>query len=288
MSARPGQRGALGTDVLVLPSGQDLDAVREPVFTLVTDQSLFGETQPHQHAKAQLVYVMSGVITMEAAGGLWTVPPRCALWLPGGVAHSGRACGHVKIGHLYIEPALASSLRDQCGILLVQPLLRELILRLVERSPLQPGQGPRAARLLQVLLDELEAAPLEPLHLPMPQDRRLRRLAETLLMDPSLRFTIEEWGARVGASSPTLSRLFQSETGMSFVRFRHQLQVGLALQRLAGGEPVANIALDLGYESASAFGAMFRRMLGVTTARYFSEAGTAAAGPHQMLALHAT
>lgn len=286
MSAPPGQGGASGAGALVLPSGQDLDAVREPVFTLVTDQVLSGETQPHRHAKAQLVYVMSGVITLEAAGGLWTVPPRCALWLPGGVAHRGRACGHIKVGHLYIEPALARSLRDQCGILLVQPLLRELILRLMERPPPRPTQGPREARLLRVLLDELEAAPLEPLHLPMPQDRRLRRLAETLLVDPSLRLTIEEWGARVGASSRTLSRLFPRETGLSFVRWRQQLHVGLALQRLATGEPVANIALDLGYESASAFGAMFRRMLGVTPARYFSEAA-AAASERQVLAFDA-
>jgi AraC-like DNA-binding protein len=90
--------------------------------------------------------------------------------------------------------------------------------------------------------------------------------------DPSLRFTIEEWGARVGASNRTLIRLFQRETGMSFGRWRQQLHIGLALQRLASGQSVTNIAFDLGYESTSAFIAMFRRMLGTTPARYFSEA----------------
>jgi AraC-like DNA-binding protein len=95
---------------------------------------------------------------------------------------------------------------------------------------------------------------------------------------PAVRFTIEEWGARVGASNRTLSRLFQSETGMSFVRWRQQLHVGLALQRLASGESVTNIAIDLGYESTSAFIAMFRRMLGTTPARYFTEAASGVAG----------
>lgn len=271
MNIPPARGAATAATATALPSSRELDAVRDPVFTLLTDQPLFGQTQSHQHAKAQLVYVLSGLITMEAAGGLWTVPPQCALWLPGGLAHSGRASGHIKVVHLYITPSLASSLRDQCSILQVHPLLRELILRLVGRPTLRSALSPREARLHQVLLDELEAASVEPLHLPMPRDRRLHRLAQTLLMDPSLRFTVKEWGARVGASNRTLSRLFQRETGMSFVRWRQQLHVGLALQRLAGGEPVANIALDLGYESASAFGAMFRRLLGVTPARYLGE-----------------
>ncbi|WP_164040967.1 helix-turn-helix domain-containing protein, partial [Serratia marcescens] len=76
------------------------------------------------------------------------------------------------------------------------------------------------------------------------------------------RCTIGEWGARVGASNRTLSRLFQRETGMSFLRWRQQLHVGLALQRLAQGDQVTTIAGDLGYESVSAFITMFRRMLG--------------------------
>ena len=123
-----------------------------------------------------------------------------------------------------------------------------------------------------VLFDELKAAPLEPIHLPMPRDRRLRRLAEAMIEKPDSRFTIDEWGARIGASQRTVSRLFQSETGMSFTRWRQQLHVGLALQRLAAGDLVTNIAGDLGYESVSAFIAMFRRMLGTTPARYFETA----------------
>lgn len=43
------------------------------------------------------------------------------------------------------------------------------------------------------------------------------------------------------------------------------------MQRLAAGDLVTTIAGDLGYESVSAFIAMFRRMLGTTPARYFDE-----------------
>ncbi|MEE8274655.1 MAG: helix-turn-helix domain-containing protein, partial [Alphaproteobacteria bacterium] len=43
-----------------------------------------------------------------------------------------------------------------------------------------------------------------------------------------------------------------------------------ALTRLATGEPVTTVALDLGYDSPSAFIAMFRKALGETPGRYFS------------------
>ena len=254
------------------PDLEDPDQVPRSVVGLTIELASIHETDPHRHRKAQLLYVVSGVITVEASGGIWTVPPHCAIWIPSGVAHVARSVGRVTVGNLYIEPTLAGSLRDGCGILFVQPLLRELLLRFASGPSLYPEGDTREERLVSVLLDELQAAPLEPLHLPMPTDRRLRRLVETLIDDPSLRFTIEEWGARVGASNRTLTRLFQRETGMSFVRWRQQLHIGLALQRLATGHSVTNVAFDLGYESPSAFIAMFKRMLGTTPARYFTEA----------------
>lgn len=249
-----------------------VNASSRPIFSLITEATFVGETEPHSHKKAQLMYVISGGLTIQAAGGVWTIPPHCALWIPSGVAHAGKIAGHIRIGSLYIDPPLAAPLGQTCGILFVQPFLRELILRF---DALQSPAGiddDREARLVSVLLDELAVAPLEPIHLPMPQDRRLRRLTESMIENPGMRFTIDEWGVRVGASNRTLSRLFQRETGMSFVRWRQQLHVGLALQRLAQGDQVTNVANELGYESVSAFISMFRRMLGTTPARYFGEA----------------
>ncbi len=248
------------------------DTVSRLVVGLRVEFGFAGEVEPHYHRKDQLLYVIEGLITVEAAGGVWTVPPHCAIWIPSGVPHFARASGQVSLGNLYVEPDESRSRRADFGILFVQPLLRELILRFVDEPHSYREGDIRAARLASVLMDELERAPVEPLRLPMPVDRRLKRLTDTLIDDPSLRLNLEEWGARVGASNRTLTRLFQRETGMSFGRWRQQLHVGLALQRLAGGETVTNIAIDLGYESPSAFIAMFRRMLGTTPARYLTEA----------------
>jgi AraC-like DNA-binding protein len=40
---------------------------------------------------------------------------------------------------------------------------------------------------------------------------------------------------------------------------------------LAAGEPITRIALDLGYESPSAFTAMFKRVLGAPPSQYIGD-----------------
>jgi AraC-like DNA-binding protein len=59
---------------------------------------------------------------------------------------------------------------------------------------------------------------------------------------------------------------------MSFGAWRQQMRLLRALEKLAAGEAVTTVALDLGYDSPSAFTAMFRRNLGAAPTRYF-EAG---------------
>ena len=50
---------------------------------------------------------------------------------------------------------------------------------------------------------------------------------------------------------------------MPVSRRKQQARLLESVRRLAGGAPVTTVALDLGYESASAFSTMFRRALGM-------------------------
>ena len=109
----------------------------------------------------------------------------------------------------------------------------------------------------------------EPLHLPQPRDRRLLRVTEALRQAPQDPRPLAAWAEVAGASPRTLARLFLSETGMSFRAWRQQARLLQALVCLAEGQAVTELALDLGYESPSAFIAAFKRAYGVTPARYF-------------------
>jgi AraC-like DNA-binding protein len=132
-----------------------------------------------------------------------------------------------------------------------------------------PESG-REARLVRVLADELQTARVAPLHLPMPQDPRLLRVARELVANPADGRTLAAWTRAAGASGRTLQRRFRAETGLGFGKWRQQVRLLRALERLAAGAAVTEVAFDLGYDSPSAFVTMFRRALGTTPGRYFA------------------
>ena len=106
--------------------------------------------------------------------------------------------------------------------------------------------------------------------LPLPRDARAKRVCQALLDHPADDRSLAAWGKLVGASSRTLARLFWRETGMTFGKWVQTMRLSLALDRLALGESVTRVALELGYATPSAFSAMFRRRLGASPSHYLS------------------
>jgi len=107
-----------------------------------------------------------------------------------------------------------------------------------------------------------------PLDLPQPAEPRLRRVTQALLANPGDRRSLAAWARWAGASPRTLARLFLRETGLSFGAWRQRARLLQAVARLATGQAVTTVALDVGYDSPSAFIAAFRRQFGTTPRRY--------------------
>ena len=198
------------------------------------------------------------------------MPPRCAVWIPGGVAHSVTLAGNVRVYCLFVEPGASLVLPRQCCTLSVSPLLQQLVLKVAQMPALYDLDG-ADGRIVSVLLDQLGVAPVEKLYFPMPAHPKLRQIAIAMMAQPADRATIADWSRRVGVAPRTLTRLLQRETGMSFGRWRQQLHILVALKRLTQGATVQAVALELGYENASAFVTMFRKALGKPPARYMVE-----------------
>jgi AraC-like DNA-binding protein len=229
----------------------------------------------HEHRKAELVLTLRGVVRCEADQGVWIVPPRCALWIPANTPHSVTVSGHVEVYCLFVEPDAAAAMPSQCCTLSVSPLLERLLLHVTQIPVLYDLDG-ADGRIATVLLDQLSLAPVEKLSFPMPVDPKLRKIAAAMMADPSDRATIDDWGRRMAVAPRTLTRALKRETGMSFGRWRQQLHILIALERLDRGASVQTVALDLGYEGASAFVTMFRKALGKPPARYLAERRIAA------------
>ncbi len=121
---------------------------------------------------------------------------------------------------------------------------------------------------LSLLLQESEHAPDYSLPLPSGRDKRLFKICQAILNDPGNSRSLEEWAHHAGASKRTMARLFQSEFGVSYLTWRQQVRIVVALSRLAQGDPVTIIAGDLGYETPAAFSLMFRRATGLPPSKY--------------------
>jgi len=216
------------------------------------------------------VYAGSGVMRVETEAGCWVVPPVRGVWIPAHTVHKVIMLGPVEMRTLYIRQDAAPGLPDACCLIEVSPLLRALILALVD-EPVDYDRAGRAGQIAALVLSEMRFLKVPALHLPMPTEPRLQRLCAELVAHPDSRETLETLAEQQATSSRTLARQFHRETGMSFGQWRQQARLVEALGHLANGVPVARVADRLGYRSASAFAAMFRRTLGVEPRRYFSD-----------------
>jgi AraC-like DNA-binding protein len=228
---------------------------------------------PHSHDWHQLIYASEGVMWVKTTEGDWVVPPNRAVWVPAGVEHSIELSGGVLVQALYLATDVDGTMPNRCCAVNVSPLLRELVIHIVKLSVLNLNVAAHA-RLLGVLVDQLCALPTIPLQLPMPSDDRAKQAAEWLKAHPDDAGPIKQMAVRVSTGHRTLERLFRKETGMTYGKWRQQLRLLQALRLLAAGRSITEVALEVGYDSTSAFIAMFKRTLGTTPHRYFAPPGT--------------
>ncbi len=246
----------------------DYQYTARPLAGMAKDFTNGERIAPHRHPRAQLTWAISGVMTVTAARGTWVVPPNRALWIPAQTEHAIAMSGVVRMRAIYVDAPIAATIAEDCKVILVSPLLRALMLELVA-APLDYDEAGRLGHVAALFLDEIRALDAQRLHIPMPSDPRLHRICEALLRDPARPETLDEWSALAGASSRTLARLFARETGMRFVDWRHQVRLAAALVALARGQGVAAAGPAAGYDSASAFTAMFRAAFGKSPREYF-------------------
>lgn len=225
--------------------------------------------EPHTHDWPQLVYAVHGVISVAVGAGGWVVPPMRALWVAAGVEHSLSMQGRVEMRTLYFRPDVAPKMSEACCVIEVPPLLRELIVHVVESGGLD-GSSMSSRALFRVLVDQLRVVPERPLSLPMPKDPRARRVAGVVLSNPGSSVSLKVLVRRMGASARTTERTFLSQTGMTFGRWRQHARLHEAIRLLGEGHPVTAVALQVGYNSPSAFISVFRKCFGRTPTQYYS------------------
>ncbi len=215
----------------------------------------------HVHPRDQLLYATSGIMRLRTDREAWIVPRENAVYIPSGTHHSISMHSEVDMRTLYIDTKAIDARPVSLTVVAVSNLLRELILAL-SQEPVAYEPDSRANLLAKLIEHEIAQARALSLNVPLPSDPRLQRLCAELLANPSDRRTLDGWSEVAGASTRTLARLFERDLGMSFVRWRQRIRFHNALEALARGEPISQVARQQGYHSASAFSAAFGKVMG--------------------------
>jgi len=222
--------------------GIDYQDIPRPIGALA-DEYPDGHIDPrHSHARAQLVYSTTGVMTVITDQASFVVPPQRAVWVPARVEHEVHCRGTVTCRTVYVTPDAVPGLPTVCRVIEVSDLLRALIVE-ATHLPIEYAVNGRDGRVMALILDDIIASQSAPLHVPIPHHPRLVPICVAILRDPA----------------------------QHFATWRQNVRLIEALSRLALGETVTRVALDVGYNSPSAFAAMFRRAFGVPPSHYLPE-----------------
>ncbi len=264
------------TNIMVKPDAPwqpvavpDLTALPRPVFVRATQLPPKSYFAPHQHNWDQLVYASAGVLVVETQNNRFVIPSEQAVWLPAGAEHTTSTTSGAVFRSLYIDPELSHTkkLSGPCRVLAATHLVRELIHKVASFPPAYDEDG-YPSRVIDVLLEELSTLNEVGMPLPWPQNPRLKSLCESLYQDPTDDRSMAQWGQELGVSSRTLARYLERETGLTFREWRHHLRIFKALEYLNQDHSVTTVALMLGYNSPSAFIAMFKKVYGQTPLQF--------------------
>jgi AraC-like DNA-binding protein len=225
----------------------------------------------HMHREAQLVYAARGTMQVTTPKGRWLVPPDRAVWVPARLGHSIDVLADIDMRTLYFDvPWLAQEQRsvslDAEFVVRVSRLLHEAILALFDGR----NDPDRTGLLVRLALLELHHAEDSTTFIPLPHEPRCRRAADIVLGDLAGSHEIETLAREVGTSARTLSRLFSSETQLSFKSWCQRARIAAAIEKLSmeANVSVKQLASDLGYASVPAFSHAFRQVTGKTPTEF--------------------
>lgn len=241
-----------------------LEHLPRPLYARAESLGAGSWTPRHQHDWVQFSYAISGVLGVYTRDGSYFAPPQWGVWIPAGAEHEVVTSMQAEMRSLYVRRDACPWAADECRVLEVTPLARELIKQFCTFAVDYPEGDSEQARLVAVLVDQLRSLPQVGFSLPLPRHPGLLALCNGLIGEPDRAQTLQQWAVQMQVSEKTLMRLFQRETGLSFRNWRQRMRLLSSLALLEAGESVTQAALGCGYDSTSAYIAAFKQLFGAT------------------------
>ncbi|MEV4347074.1 AraC family transcriptional regulator [Actinoplanes sp. NPDC049596] len=241
-----------------------------PILTIERGSSYDNEQpdirETHTHDGPEFLWTTTATVTVTTESRDWLLPPGYGIWIPAHVPHAGAVRHPGEGGLMAMDPGRCPITWTSVTGVRVTPLLRELLAYVLDADPADPTRPAAESLMLRLITP----CPAHDIAITIPTDQRLRTIAERLLTDPSDQRELADWADLAHASVRTLTRLFRSETGLSFAEWRTRVRIRAAIQKLSTGTPVGVTARQVGYRKTSAFIAVFHRATGQTPGTYLT------------------
>jgi AraC-like DNA-binding protein len=245
----------------------DFSELPAPVYFRYADFDAHRFASAHRHPWGTLEYSAHGVLHMEIGGSRFMSPPQYAVWVPPQTEHSFYSNQPINYRAVCLDPLLCRDLPPQACTLAISDILKAILKDFAARDVKVPEHA-ADKRLAQVLVDQLQQAPIHECYLPYASSSGLLGILEALQAEPGDNRPLADWAAHIHVSERTLARQCVRELGMSFGEWRQRLRFLAAIEALDSQRSIQEIAFDMGYSTGSAFIAMFQRQAGCTPEQY--------------------
>lgn len=222
----------------------------------------------HSHSYGHLVTAIVGSGVLVVDGREHPFDSTHGVWVPPHVVHEGRFGSDLLPLAVDILDDAAVARLSHTGVrgIPIDAELRAVILAWGrDHDPAQTRQ--RERRIADAICD----APALREGLRLPVGTLTRPIMEHLRVAPAHLLSLEEWAAKLHASTASIRRAFLAETGRPYSEWTTCFRLELSTARLLGDEPVALIARAVGF-SPNGYTLAFRRWAGCTPSEFRARA----------------
>jgi AraC-like DNA-binding protein len=207
----------------------------------------------HMHSEGQLVYVHRGRMVLRFSNAAWAVFAPSLVWIPTNCPHGGSAITPFT-GATFWESELS-------GVRVPPRPCRLAIPSEMDINGFLAGSRGKVRSIIGKLL---YADKTTNFALALPRLPAMHYLATVMMITPNLIRNVDSAADHICMSRRSFTRRFRMETELSFTQWRRALITCCADVLFREKESVSSIADQLGYDSVSAFIAMYRKTRGQT------------------------
>lgn len=241
----------------------------EPGLLFCTDITDYSKkTESHSHNWIQFIYTRTGTVYVEVNEKLCHLPPFHGVWIPKNNKHVLWSSEKAEYVCVNINKDFGEITRGvDCRIVEISSMVDVYVDYFLSNSAGKIKELELKENAFLHFLSELDEVNFT---LPYPSSKELVAICQEIQADPGAPHTPEDCARKLNISQSTFVRRFKKETGLNYQEWRQRMRLLQSISRVKGRERIINIAIDIGYSSASSYIYAFKKVFGVSPTKYIS------------------